>query len=110
MERSAIRDRHCGVTSVPAYRSAHAGYAEGASVVRMSISDFSVRCTGIEIALERDRPLDTVDHALFGFALGAIGGVDLVVVEPHHGLLEWQLLAIGIEPQRHRGARAEPGE
>ena len=36
---------------------------------------------GSEIALKRDGPLDVIDLALLGFALGAIGGVDFVVTQ-----------------------------
>jgi hypothetical protein len=76
----------------------------------MSISDQPRALFGIQFALERDHPLDAVDHPLFGFALGAIGGVNPPVPKPNLHARQRHLFAIGIEPQRHRRAGTERRE
>ena len=64
----------------------------------------------VERALEPDHPLDPVDLALARLAVGAVGGVDLVVLQLDLDALERQALQVGVEPHRHRGAAAERGE
>src|SRR5579871_864499 len=82
------------------------------AVHRAFVGDLQQPCAllGIEVAIERDGALDVVDHAFLGLTGGAIGGVDAAVPQAHRGLLERQLLALGIKAQRHRRAGAEPGE
>jgi hypothetical protein len=56
-------------------------------VHRTFVGDFEkpLAILGAEITFERDHALDTLDHALLGFAFGAIGGVNAAVAEPHRG-------------------------
>ena len=56
---------------------------------------------GVEIAFERDHPLDMIEQAFLGLALRAIGGVDAIVAKPYFNPLQRQLLLVGIKPQRH---------
>ena len=63
-----------------------------------------------QVAFKRDRALDVVDLALFGFAFGAILGVDFFVAQANLRAQKRNLLEIGIEPHRHRGAGAERRE
>src|SRR5690349_13113890 len=76
------------------------------AVYRTPIGDFQEPLAIIrrKIALQRDHALDAVEHALFGFAFGAVGGVDAAVTKAHADALERQSFMVGIEPQRHRGA------
>jgi hypothetical protein len=63
-----------------------------------------------EVSRERDRAIDPIQRPFLGFAVRAIGGVDLRVSEPHPYLVERERLALSIEAQCHRGPRAERGE
>ena len=93
-------------------------------MVRISTSEVSVRCTGhlsaissnrsrcsgVEVAPQRDGALDAVDHSFLGLAGLAIGGMDSAVAELDGDALERQRLALGVEPKRHRRAGAQSGE
>ena len=61
----------------------------------------------VEIAFERDHPLDMIEQAFLGLALRAIGGVDAIVAKPHFNPLQRQFLLIGVKPYGHRRASAE---
>ena len=50
----------------------------------------------VERALEADHPLDAVDLALARLAVGAVGGVDLVVLQLDLDALERQALQVGV--------------
>src|SRR5262249_2588900 len=63
-----------------------------------------------KIAFETDLAVDAVDLAFLGLALGAIGRVDLVVLEQHRDARERDLLQVGIEADGHGGAGAERSE
>ena len=81
-------------------------------VHRALVGDFEkpLALLGVEIAFERDGPVDVIDLAVFGFTFGAVGGVDLFVPQPDLRARERDLFEIGIEPHRHRGAGAERRE
>ncbi len=53
---------------------------------------------------------DSIEHSLFGFAFGAIGGVDLRVPQMNRDLLERPGLAAGVHPHSHRSTRSQSGE
>src|SRR5439155_12067230 len=59
---------------------------------------------------KRNVAIDTVEHAFLGLTVETILGMDPVVRQPHRHALERQLLAFGIEPQRHRRAGTEARE
>src|SRR5689334_12844248 len=50
----------------------------------------------VEIAGERDGPVDAIEHPFFRFAALAIGGMDLGVTEPHGDLVKRQRLAFRV--------------
>src|SRR5437016_13327035 len=59
---------------------------------------------------ELEIDLDTIEHALTGLAVGAVRGMDLSVPEADCHGLERPLPAPCVEPDRHRGARAQSAE
>src|SRR5262249_37697528 len=65
------------------------------------------RLLGVEVALERDLADDLVDHAGLGLALGAVPGVDLLVLQPDENAAQRPALALDIHADGHRGAGAE---
>lgn len=64
----------------------------------------------IEVAHRLEGSVDVVDPGWLRLTAFAVGGVDLLVAQPHSHTLEWKLLAARVEPQRHAGAGAERGE
>ena len=64
----------------------------------------------IKLAVEADDAIDPIEHPVLGFVIGAVGGIDSAVAEPHPRAFERQLLAVGVQPQRHRRAGAECSE
>ncbi len=63
----------------------------------------------VEVAVEGDRAAEAVDLALFRLARGAILRVEPVVLDVDRDAFERPVLAVGVHPQRHRGARPERG-
>jgi hypothetical protein len=61
----------------------------------------------IERTLERDELADLVAPALARLAVGAVGRVDLAVVERDGHRPERPAVALGVEAHRHRRAGAE---
>ena len=126
----------CASTSFPSSRSRTGTAAAGSgstdrraqpssSVVRILISDSSVRCTGQRPAIstsrarcsaserpgERDPLVDLVDPGVApGLAVGAVVGVDLGVTQLDPDPLERPALALGIEAHGHRRAGAHRGQ
>src|SRR5262249_16139494 len=63
---------------------------------------------GVERPAQRNGPFDAVEHAFFGLAVCAIGGVNSGMAEFDRHPLERQGLALSVEPNRHRRAGSEP--
>ena len=61
----------------------------------------------VERAVEGERAAEPVDVALLRFAVGAVLGVEAVVLDVDGDAGERPLLAVGVHPQRHRRARPE---
>src|SRR6185437_3426435 len=57
----------------------------------------------IERSFHRDIALDLVEHAGFGFALGAILGMNLAVSQYHGHAIKRQRLSVGIHSHGHGG-------
>src|SRR5437879_9566956 len=55
-------------------------------------------------------PLNPIKHSFFGFALGAIGSVDLRVSQMDSNLLERPSFPSSIHPNGDRSARSQGGE
>src|SRR4029453_15967174 len=64
---------------------------------------------GVERTFQHDLPIYLIDLALLGLAVGAVLGVDLVVLQPDPDLLQWPVLLAGIHAQGHGRAGAEAG-
>ena len=60
-----------------------------------------------ERTVERDLPLDAIEHALLRLALGAVRRVNLRMREPHRHALEGPLLPSRVQRDRHRRSGAE---
>ena len=65
---------------------------------------------GIEVTFERNYALDSIDPPRLRFAFGTICGVNPPVSEADLCPRQRKLLAIGVEPQRHRRACTERRE
>src|SRR5882672_9011570 len=92
--------------------------------VRMSISEVSVRWTGhfsaISTSLARCRsvsgPVRTSSTSMWSIhpgarlAFGAVGRVDAPVLQLHRDRLERPAPSAGVQPDGHRGTRAQGGE
>jgi hypothetical protein len=63
-----------------------------------------------QVARQLESPVDAVDPGWLRLTAFAVGGVDLLVAQPHGHALERKLLAARIEPQGHAGTGAERGE
>lgn len=57
-----------------------------------------------------DVSLDAIKHSLFGFALGAIGGVDFRVSQIDSNILERPPFASGVHADGHRSAGPQGGK
>jgi hypothetical protein len=55
-------------------------------------------------------PLDAIQHSLFGFALGAIQGVDLRVPQIDRKFLERPCFPASVHPNRNRSAGPQSGK
>src|SRR5437016_12065086 len=64
----------------------------------------------VEWAKKHDVFGDLVEKAVAGFAIGAVLGVDALVLERHFDALQRPAFALRIEPHGHRGARAKGRE
>jgi hypothetical protein len=79
---------------------------------RATISDFHLlgALLGSERAGELNLPFDPIDLSHLGLALGAIDRVNLRMVQRNRYTIEWPALALRIERDCHRCARAERGQ
>jgi hypothetical protein len=57
-----------------------------------------------------DVPFDPIEHSFFGFAIGAIGSVDLRVAKVDRNFLERPYFAASIHPHGHRSTCSQSGE
>ena len=119
--RRLPRRDHIPLSRIQASRST---VAHCRSNVLISISDFSVRCTGHLSAISSSRlrcsassgPSIVILRSMRSTMPSLVSQLRqssawiLLCGQPHGDALERQLLAVGIKPQRHRGAGAEPGE
>ena len=77
---------------------------------RSAISSRRWRCSGVRgPSTSISRSMRSIFPTLVS-QLGAVDGVDLRVAEPHADPFQRQRLAVGVHPQRHRGAGAERAE
>src|SRR4029077_20239524 len=53
---------------------------------------------------------DSIKHSFFGFAFGAIGGVDFRVPQMNRNFLERPSFATSIHPHGHRGTCSQGGK
>ena len=53
---------------------------------------------------------DSIEHSFFGFAFGAIGGVDFRVPQMNRNFLERPSFAASIHPYGHRSTCTQSGE
>ena len=64
----------------------------------------------VHVAGDFDFALDAVDPAVPGFAVLAVLGVDLFVLERHGDAIDGQTLALSVHAHGHACARPQPGE
>src|SRR5260370_523267 len=57
--------------------------------------------------IESDLEFDVVKHSFFGFAIGAVGCVNLTVAQPNRDCFERPALASRIQRNRHRSSSAQ---